>query len=107
MNQGGRLECLPGLLPSHIAMSQAMEFLINEWHELLKSALVARAPGSEQACHFVLRCRGSCLLTPIHTRHALDGVQDYHSEMRQRLQFLPAFPAFINKTRVRRFRSFP
>jgi hypothetical protein len=72
MNQRSRLQRLAGLFPGHIAMSEAVEFLINQRHELLKRALVTRAPGSEQACHLVLRWRGRSLETAIHSHRAPD-----------------------------------
>ena len=53
MNQGCGLQCLARLLTGHISPRQAVEFVINQRHQLQQCGLVARRPGVQQACNVV------------------------------------------------------
>src|SRR6476661_7379352 len=49
MNQRGGLKSVARLLRGHVPPGQAMEFAIDNRHELLERTIVARSPGLEQA----------------------------------------------------------
>ena len=48
VDEGGRLQGLPGALPCHLPVRPAMEFLIHERRQLLERLLISLAPGPQQ-----------------------------------------------------------
>jgi hypothetical protein len=56
-------------------VSQAVEFVIDERHQLLKGLLVSRTPSQQQTCHVMLLNRGGVLGAAIHLSHTPSRVR--------------------------------
>src|SRR5947209_7320961 len=48
MNKGRRLQSMPRVLATHVSARHAMQFRVNERHELIPSGLVSLSPFDEQ-----------------------------------------------------------
>ena len=63
MHQGGGLQGLAGPFPRHVAMGQAVQFLVNQGHQALESPVISRSPSLQQAGDFVGRGRNRFVRT--------------------------------------------
>ncbi|MNC88002.1 hypothetical protein D3C83_37820 [compost metagenome] len=51
VDQGGRLQDVPGTLPGHVATGQAVQLRLDDGRQRLEGAAVPVVPGSEQLGH--------------------------------------------------------
>src|SRR5207247_7344127 len=58
------LQSVARAFATHVVSGQSMQLLINEWHQLIKSFLVAITPGLEQLRDFMRRGFGHRNPTP-------------------------------------------
>ena len=53
INQSGGLQRVLGTLLGHVPVGQPVQFVVDQWRELIEGRLIPVAPGNEQLGNFV------------------------------------------------------
>ena len=63
VDQFGRLHAVVRTLAVQAPAGDALQLVVDEWHQRIQSRLVSLAPGSEEHGHLVGRAQNACILT--------------------------------------------